>query len=507
MTSAAKVGIFMLIVLAILGFFILRIEDIKISGRQETRTVKALFGSVAGLQRKATVRVAGVEVGKVKDITLRDGKAEVTMDLTEDVPLRENASAQVVNLGLLGEKYVEINPGAPPAPLRVSQGEVTLPGSSPTSIDEVTNQVSEIATDVKAITASLRSAMGGPGGEQRFDEIVENIRDVTASLRTLIDANSGTINVTAVNLRAMTDDLRVEIPKIAVSIDRVAASLAGTVSENREDIRLVVENLRTLSGDLRKTTDNLNAITGQVKSGEGTLGKLLYNTEAYDKLNRALTSVEGGVTELRTSIGRANKLGLDFGIRGDYYAGLEQDKTQRPIDTNSRAGVTLRLIPDPQKNRFYSVELMDDPKGTKKEKVVETTVTDASGAVLSATRTLQTKFERGFLISAQAGWRIGDVDLRAGLFDSSGGIGADYDLADRLRVSAEAFDFAGKRDEELHLRLFGQYTFRKDKPNFPALFLSSGVDNVFNDFAFTFGGGVRWRDDDLKYLLGSIPLR
>jgi hypothetical protein len=39
------------------------------------------------------------------------------------------------------------------------------------------------------------------------------------------------------------------------------------------------------------------------------------------------------------------------------------------------------------------------------------------------------------------------------------------------------------------------------------VFLSAGVDNALNDTAYTFGGGIRWRDDDLKYLIGSIPLR
>jgi hypothetical protein len=54
--------------------------------------------------------------------------------------------------------------------------------------------------------------------------------------------------------------------------------------------------------------------------------------------------------------------------------------------------------------------------------------------------------------------------------------------------------------------LYGEYLLRREKPNTPRLFITSGVDNVFNDTAFIFGGGIRWRDDDLKYLLGSIPL-
>ena len=38
------------------------------------------------------------------------------------------------------------------------------------------------------------------------------------------------------------------------------------------------------------------------------------------------------------------------------------------------------------------------------------------------------------------------------------------------------------------------------------LFIRSGIDNPFNSTAFIFGGGIRWRDDDLKYLLGSVPI-
>ena len=59
--------------------------------------------------------------------------------------------------------------------------------------------------------------------------------------------------------------------------------------------------------------DNLNSITGQVKSGEGTVGKLIYSNETHDKLTAALESVESGVNELKTTLGRANRIGLEPG--------------------------------------------------------------------------------------------------------------------------------------------------------------------------------------------------
>lgn len=504
MTSAAKVGILMLIILGILGFLVLRIEDISLDRSANGKTVSAVFDSVAGLDKKSAVRVAGVRVGKVSEITLRpDGRAQVTLELDESVQLHRGARALVTNLGLLGEKYVEIDPGDPSAPLIGDGQPVVLHGDVPASIDQVTQQVSEIATDVKAITASLRTAMGGPEGERRMEEIVANVYDVTARIRLLLEANEGNVNATAANFKQITDDLRVEIPRIAASIEKFASSIQGTVGENREDIREIVANLRGLSSDLRTTADNMNGITGQVKSGEGTVGKLIYSDEAHTRLSSALEAVEGGVSELKNTLGRVGRVQMNVGIRSDYMAGLDEESAT--FEGRSRPSLSLGLIPNPERNRFYNIEVIDDPKGTKKEKVVETTFTRPDGTEATITER-QTKYERNLLFSAQAGWQLDELALRVGLFDSTGGIGADYRVNPRLRVTGEAFDFGAYRDEEPHLRFYGQYTIRQEKPNTPALFLTTGIDNPLNDTAYIFGGGIRWNDEDLKYLLGSVPL-
>lgn len=509
MSSAAKVGAFMLLILGILGYFVLKIEDIRVDRGAGTKTVRAVFDSVAGLDKKSAVRVAGVRVGKVKDIHLRpDGRAEVTMELDRDVQLHQNAKAQVANLGLLGEKYVELEPGSPNLPVIPEGQTVVLNGSQPASIDDVTNQVAAIATDVKAITESLRGVMAGPQGQQRLVDIVDNVREITAQVRQLIAMNRTNVDATLANARDITAQLKNDIPRLADSIEKAANQLNGTVGENRADVHQVVENLRDLSKELRTTTDNLNSISGQVKSGEGTVGKLIYSNETHDKLTAALESVESGVNELKTTLGRANRIGLDVGMKADYYAGLKQaDDASSSLDSgNGRSAVTLRLIPNPERNRFYNIELVDDPRGRRRDKVFEETVTDPATGHSTTTITKETKFDRDFLISAQAGWTLNPMSVRLGLFDSTGGAGVDYHYNPRITITGEAFDFGKRRDPNPHLRLYGEYIVRKEKPRTPMIFVSSGVDNVFNDTAFIFGGGIRWRDDDLKYLLSSIPV-
>lgn len=509
MTSAAKVGVVMLIALVVLGYFVLRIEDISLNRSSGTRVVMAVFDDVAGLDDESAVRIAGVRKGHVENIrVLPDGRAEVTLEVDDDVPLYANAQAKVASLGLLGEQYIELDPGTPNQPVLPKDQVVMIRGTQPADINDVTEQVSAIAEDVKAITASLRTVMAGPTGQQRMEDIVENVRMITADVRSLISANRENVDATLVNTREITEHLRNEIPRLAETLERVANQLGGTVGENREDVRVVVENLRGLSADLRVTADNLNAITGQVKSGEGTVGKLLYSDEAHERLTGALTSVEGGVKSLQDTLGRMNRIQMDLGIKAAYFAGLSQDKVDgvQTTDGNARSAVELRLIPNPERNRFYHVELADDPRGKKEERTRVETVTNPATGESTTIVTDTTKYDRDFLISAQAGWQLDDLALRVGLFDSTGGVGADYDLGDRLRVTGEAFDFGGDRDDNPHLRLLGQYIIRREKPHSPQLFLTTGIDNALNDTAFVFGGGIRWRDEDLKYLIGSVPI-
>ena len=70
MNQALRVGIFMTACLLVIGYMILRIEDISLFGRKGP-TVDIVFDSVAGLDDKAAVRIAGVRVGRVDGIGLK----------------------------------------------------------------------------------------------------------------------------------------------------------------------------------------------------------------------------------------------------------------------------------------------------------------------------------------------------------------------------------------------------------------------------------------------------
>ena len=81
-------------------------------------------------------------------------------------------------------------------------------------------------------------------------------------------------------------------------------------------------------------------------------------------------------------------------------------------------------------------------------------------------------------------------------------MGVDWEPLKKFQLSLEAYDFGREEDLDPHLRLIGRWRLH---PNF---FLQGGYDDFLEgdrDSIFL-GGGLRWSDDDLKYLLGSVPV-
>ena len=95
MNTAAKVGAFFLLALAITGVLIWNIEDLSF-GRKMAKTVTAQFEDVAGLKEKSDVRVAGVLVGRVARIRLVGGKALVDIELEKEVDLHQGAAGSAM---------------------------------------------------------------------------------------------------------------------------------------------------------------------------------------------------------------------------------------------------------------------------------------------------------------------------------------------------------------------------------------------------------------------------
>jgi len=488
MSTAAKVGAFFLVVLVIAGLLVWKIEGIRI-GRGKSQMVQAEFQDVAGLDEKSTVRVAGVRVGKVGKIRVNPatGKAVVELEIDPGVELRKGAVPEIANLGLLGEKYVELYPGpagGPPLP----EGSV-LKGNTPVNFDEITKLARDIELQVKDISTNLNKSLGGPEGEERLRTIVENVKLITEDLRVMIASNRGNVDSTISNFK----EFSAMMTKLVDRVDRLVAA-------NSENVTAGIANIKEISGKLETTTDNLNQITGKIASGQGTVGKLVQSDETSTKLNDALSAVKEGVGGLTKALGRAEKTHIDMGFRGEWLT-----KNQALDGTGGGKGYFTLDIQPPDTPRFYRVELSTQPRGRRldTQNIYTIQFPDGHTEVFTVNRT---EFKDQLAISALVGWKWNDFILRGGLIESRGGGGIDFStLRNRLRFSADMWDFNRPSEFAPHAKVSTRFYFS------PSVYVTGGWDDFLNksrkaDSIF-FGGGVRWTDDDIKYLMSSVPIR
>ncbi len=105
------VGLFVLIGLLSIGYVSDKLGRVEIFTQYNHYNLNATFTSAAGLKEDVNVEISGVKVGSVKKIELKDNQALVTLSIENHIVVQEDAIASIKTKGLLGEKYISIEPG------------------------------------------------------------------------------------------------------------------------------------------------------------------------------------------------------------------------------------------------------------------------------------------------------------------------------------------------------------------------------------------------------------
>lgn len=112
-TQSFKVGAYVaLVILAIIGYKAWTAKDVEHADDGSYYALDARFGRTDGLLVGDKVRLAGVTIGKVVDAKLDTHfNAVLTLDIKEGIHIPDDSSASIVSSGLMGPKYIEIEPG------------------------------------------------------------------------------------------------------------------------------------------------------------------------------------------------------------------------------------------------------------------------------------------------------------------------------------------------------------------------------------------------------------
>ena len=115
-----SVGMFILAGVLCLGYLSIKLARMEVLGKSGYE-VYAVFSNVGGLKEGASIMIAGVDVGRVKSITMTDYEARVVLSLPRDVEIQEDAIASVKTKGLIGEKFIQITAGGSDEILKIGE--------------------------------------------------------------------------------------------------------------------------------------------------------------------------------------------------------------------------------------------------------------------------------------------------------------------------------------------------------------------------------------------------
>ncbi len=180
-----KVGLFVLIALLGLSFFIFSITDSPIF--EKGKSLKVVFGFANGLKKSAPVRIAGVDQGIVKEIGLffdvkeNKTKAEITLWIKEDVHIPKDSTIMINQLGLMGEKYIEITPGADTREF-LREGQV-LVGIDPIAQEAIAQKVMEVASGLDKMISDEKTKSSISSTLENLSLVTGNLRDITTNVK------------------------------------------------------------------------------------------------------------------------------------------------------------------------------------------------------------------------------------------------------------------------------------------------------------------------------------
>lgn len=127
------IGLFLAIGIACLAWLSMKLARKECFARKGYE-VEAAFSNGGGLRRGTPVVIAGVEIGRVESVWLADYEARVRMVIQHGVVLQSDIIASIKTQGLIGEKYIELTPGAadsnikPGGVIRETQSAIDIEG-------------------------------------------------------------------------------------------------------------------------------------------------------------------------------------------------------------------------------------------------------------------------------------------------------------------------------------------------------------------------------------------
>jgi phospholipid/cholesterol/gamma-HCH transport system substrate-binding protein len=459
--------------------------------------VWGVFHDASGLFEKSRVMTAGISVGQIEKRELYNNTAlaKITVRMQPRIKLYENAVVTKKSASLLGEYYLEVDPGSEFGEVNGKKVKMRVLGEGdeikhviePVAFGDMMASIGTLIPVIREILQDVRTLTSGP-----ISDIANNVNELIERNSVVLDRLLSRVDHIAANVDSVTtaeaDDVKTSIKnvrEITESIKDLVGTTHEQIAKTGEGARGSLDKLQSSIENLDKSMKNIEAVTERIEKGEGTVGRLVSDDTIARNVEQ-ITEDAGGfvrsITQLQTIVG----------LRSEYNF----------LTSSFKNYLSVTLMPRPDK--FYLIELVEDPRGyrTKTLTVTNNSQTGTSSET-KVTLTEQLRF------TLQFGKRVGlspnmAVGGRFGIKESTGGIAGDlYLFRDRLLLSVDVFDAKANRYPRIKATLSYAIWQRN-------LFLIAGADDMANYvrapgggalFDYFAGAQLTFNDEDLRALL------
>lgn len=465
MKIETKVGLFVVAGFMMLFALSTQVGTFKIGSKDGYR-INVEIPDASGLEKNAKVRSRGIEIGTVEEFLLKPDSVRIGLLIDKEIKVPINSIVSIKQESMLGVKYVDIEFSR--ENIFAGASDTLTKTKSFASFDQTSESINEAAKKFDKFMVRLDNLVAN--NEKNLSELIYNFKAAGAEFK-----ETGRM-------------INSKLPQVLDKFDNVGTEFTATGKMINDKLPKVLDKFESAGSEFETTGKSINeklptimdkfvkledTTQGVLDENRETLKSAIKNVDtAFDGVNKASVKVESSFDKLDKYLGSATKSTL----------GVEA-KTERMIkDGYNKSYFGIDYSPKPTIHYLIDVAATNDYR------------TGASTDLHSKGRTL---------VSAQYGKELAKTRLRAGIIDSTGGFGVDYFMLNKkLKFSLEAFDFNAYNDvrgKNAHLKSYLTYNMKKH------IQLYTGYDNFINPDGrnIFFGLGVKFEDDDLKYLIGS----
>ena len=321
--SEVIVGIFMVAVIALLGYFTIIISGVDVMFGRKRATATIAFKDVGGLKERDNVVYRGMKVGTVDRIILGQSNILVEASVDDDVVLRKSCRVSVSALSLLGGNYLLLEEGTgEPQPLTTTVFHGEPPVDWMRDLGTIARNLSDLTSDgsVRSIVTNFEATAAN------LNTIVSRVQRGEGTVGKLLSSDDTVYNDIS-NAVASAKTAAADISAIASRVERGDGTLGKLRSTNdviHADLRDALASARTALDAVKSAATNINAIAARLERGEGTMGKLLSSDDAvYADLKASLANIRKVTDDLKAGEGLAGRLVYDKKLGADASELLE----------------------------------------------------------------------------------------------------------------------------------------------------------------------------------------